>query len=447
VFPRDFVWGVATSAFQIEGATSADGRGVSIWDVFCREPGRVRGGDTGDVACDHYRRFEADLDLMAWLGITGYRFSIAWPRIFPDGTGAPKRSGVEFYRRLVEGLRSRGIVPMATLYHWDLPQALEARGGWRSRETVDAFVAYATYLFEELGELVPLWITHNEPRVTAHEGYGTGVKAPGARDWRAAIRAAHHVLLSHGLAVQAFRKLRLEGSHIGIALDPAPVYPAGAGAQDVEAARWLDGFHNRWFLEPLLHGAYPADMLASLRRRLGVQPPPRAEVEAIAAPIDFLGVNYYRPARVRAGLDGAFPPVELAVPAGETTAMGWEIAPAGLEELLVHLARETRGLPLYVTESGAAFHDLVVDGCVEDAPRIRYLEAHVEAVARALRAGADVRGYFVWSLLDNFEWQEGYAQRFGLVYVDYETQARIPKASAHWYRDLIAAWRAQRARR
>jgi beta-glucosidase len=436
-FPNEFVWGAATAAYQIEGATEADGRGESIWDRFSHTPGKVANGDTGDRACEHYYRWREDLDVMSSLGLQGYRFSISWPRIQPDGRGPANRKGIDFYRRLCEGLLERGIAPLATLYHWDLPQALQDEGGWTSREVADRFEVYAELVFERLGDLVQDWVTHNEPWVTSFLGYGYGTKAPGIQDWHAALTSAHHVLLSHGKAVAAFRDSRRTG-RIGITLDLTHVYG------DAEAALRFDGNRNRWFLDAVLRGGYPADMVDLYESRLGplefVQP---EDLEEIAAPIDFLGVNFYQPAVVR--LDGDRGPigVQELPPDGPTTAMGWRVAPDALTELLLRLKHDYGDLPLLITENGASFDDPPVDGSgvVEDAQRVEYLRDHVAAVERAVGAGVDVRGYYVWSLLDNFEWEYGYSSRFGIVGVDFESQRRTPKRSALWYRDLISEQR------
>jgi beta-glucosidase len=436
-FPNGFVWGAATAAYQIEGATEADGRGESIWDRFSHTPGRVANGDTGDRACEHYYRWREDLDVMSSLGLQGYRFSISWPRIQPDGRGPANQKGIDFYRRLSEGLLERGITPLATLYHWDLPQALQDEGGWTSREVADRFEVYAELVFDGLGDFVQDWVTHNEPWVTSFLGYGYGTKAPGIQDWHAALTSAHHVLLSHGKAVAAFREGRRPG-RIGITLDLTHVYG------DAEAALRFDGNRNRWFLDPVLRGGYPADMVDYYEARLGplefVQP---GDLEEIAAPIDFLGVNFYQPAVVR--LDGDRGPigVQELPPDGPTTAMGWRVAPDALTELLLRLKRDYGDLPLLITENGASFDDPPVDGSgvVEDAQRVEYLRGHVAAVERAVGAGVDVRGYYVWSLLDNFEWEHGYSSRFGIVGVDFESQRRTPKRSALWYRDLISEHR------
>jgi beta-glucosidase len=432
-FPESFVWGAATAAFQIEGATKADGRGESIWDRFCSTPGKVANGDSGDPACDHYRRWPADLELMSDLGLQGYRFSISWPRIQPDGRGPANPKGIDFYRRLVEGLLERQITPLATLYHWDLPQGLQESGGWASREVVDRFAEYAGLMFDGLGDLVDNWITHNEPWVTAFLGYGSGVKAPGVRDWRAALAAGHHALLSHGRAVEAFRAGHQ--GRIGITLDLTHV------TGEPEAARRLDGHRNRWFLDPVLRGGYPADLVDHYEDRFGpLDFVHNGDLEEIAAPVDFLGVNFYQPAEVKLNGDNGLLGVEEVPFEGQRTAMGWSVEPGSLTDLLVRLKRDYGDVPLVITENGASFDDPPLDGheVIEDPERTAYLRDHVAAVERALEAGVDVRGYYVWSLFDNFEWEHGYASRFGIVAVDFESQRRIPKRSALWYRELIA---------
>ena len=435
-----FVWGAATAAFQIEGATKADGRGESIWDRFAATEGNVAWGDTGDPACEHYWRWQDDLDLMKSLGLEGYRFSIAWPRIQPAGRGPANQRGLDFYRGLVEGLLERGILPLATLYHWDLPQALQDDGGWASRDIVDRFVEYATIMYDALGDVVSDWITHNEPWVTSFLGYAYGTKAPGIRDWPTAVRTTHHALLAHGAAVRAYRE-RGDGGRIGITLDLTVAQPASPSREDEAAAARLDGHHNRWFLDPLFRGSYPADVVELYEQRVGpfdaVQD---GDLEVIAEPTDFLGVNFYRPNLVSAADDGSVLAIREVDPDVEHTAMGWPIVPSALTELLLRLQRDYGVVPFVITENGAAFDDeLNGAAVVEDDRRVAYLARHIEAVERAREQGADVRGYYVWSLLDNFEWEHGYAKRFGIVFVDFPTQRRIPKRSALWYRDLIAA--------
>jgi beta-glucosidase len=443
-FPPAVRLGAATAAFQIEGAVHEGGRGESIWDTFCRVPGAIANGDTGDVAVDHYHRLEQDLDLMAGLGLECYRFSVAWPRVQPEGRGPANPEGLDFYRRLAEGLLERGIEPIATLYHWDLPQALQDTGGWAERDTAQRFADYAVLVAEELGDAVLQWITHNEPWVVAFLGHAEGIKAPGVRHWPTALRVAHHLLLSHGLALQALRGSLGEMAEIGIAVNLFPVHPASPAEADRQAARRVDGHLNRWFLDPLLRGSYPADMVACYE---GLYGPPDSvrdgDLAIIRGPIDFVGVNYYNPERIEAA-PTALPLQARRVPAPPpTTAMGWEVDPDGLHEVLLRLRRDYGSLPVYITENGASFDDPApAGGQVDDAERTAYLQSHLIALARAVADGADVRRYCVWSLLDNFEWEQGYDKRFGIVHVDFDTLARVPKRSALWYRGFISRVRA-----
>jgi beta-glucosidase len=433
-FPRGFVWGVATSAYQIEGAAREDGRGDSIWDTFCRRPGAIKDGSSGDVACDHYHRAEADVELIATLGIPAYRFSIAWPRVQPLGAGEWNEPGFAFYDRLVDSLLARGIAPHVTLYHWDLPQALQDHGGWTSRDTACRFAEYAAEVARRLGDRVASIATLNEPWVVATLGHEAGIFAPGETSRKAAMQASHHLLLGHGLALAALRAQRV-APPLGIVLNQSPVHAATDSAEDLAKARLDDGLVIRWYMDPLLLGSYPPDVLSFL----GPDAPPvrDGDMDIIRAPLDFLGVNYYT-----RNVSGTGAPTQPMHPEREVTDMGWEVFPAGLTELLTRLHADYRLPPVYITENGAAYPDRLVDGRVDDVARIRYLRSHLEALADARDAGVDVRGYFVWSLLDNFEWADGCSKRFGIVHVDYGTQRRTPKASAFWYRDLLAAARA-----
>jgi beta-glucosidase len=425
----DFVWGVATSAYQIEGAVDEDGRVPSIWDTFCRVPGAIDGGDTGDVACDHYHRWPEDVALMRELGVDAYRFSIAWPRV------VPARRGLDFYDRLVDGLLDAGIRPFATLYHWDLPQSLQDRGGWPERSTALAFAEYAAIVAGRLGDRVTDWMTLNEPLCSAWIGHLEGRMAPGIRDITAAVHASHHLLLGHGLALSALRAA-IPGAQVGIVVNLSPCVPASERAADVAAAIRADGHTNRWWLDPIHGRGYPDDMVAVY----GVEPPVRdGDLDLIAAPTDFLGLNYYFRQVVTDDPTGPVPYARsVELPESAATAMGWEVYPAGLEELLLRLHEEYRVPRIYVTESGSAWPDeLGPDGQIADHARTRYLLDHIAAASRAARKGAPLAGYFAWSLLDNFEWAYGYDKRFGLVHVDYATQKRTVKASGRRYAQLI----------
>jgi beta-glucosidase len=440
LFPRDFVWGAATASYQIEGAANEDGRGESVWDRFCATPGKVRNGDSGAVACDFYHRYREDIGLMRELGLDGFRFSIAWPRVLPDGGGPVNRKGLDFYDRLVDELLGSGIRPFVTLFHWDTPQAVEDAGGWPARGTVDAFCAYVEAVAERLGDRVDHWITHNEPWVVSWVGHGWGHHAPGRTSEADALATAHHLLLSHGRAVELLRS-RSPRSQVGITLNLDHVYPQSDSPGDEAAARWTDGLHNRWFLDPIFRGAYPADMLddwASIMPEIH-----DGDLATIAAPIDFLGVNNYTSPLVAADSNGGRSQI-VRRPDVDRTDMGWEVVPDGLHDLLLRLHRDYAPRSIYVTENGAAFPDVRGhDGHIGDPERRAYLEAYIEAAGRAVAAGVPLRGYFAWSLLDNFEWAWGYWKRFGLVYVDYATLERIPKGSFYWYRDFIAAQRAR----
>ena len=436
-FPPDFLWGVSTAAYQIEGAASEDGRGRSIWDTFAHTPGRVRDGDTGDVACDHYHRWPQDVALLADLGVNAYRFSIAWPRVQPDGSGPVNAKGLDFYDRLVDELVARGIAAVPTLFHWDLPQALEDAGGWLHRDTSERFADYAAMVADRLSDRVGRWITLNEPIVHMAQGYAFGTHAPGRELMFGALPVAHHQLLGHGLAVRA---LRAHGAaEVMITNNCTPVRPASDSDADIAAAMLYDGFHNRLFLDPVLLGEYPPL----------VGPPVDApyvrdgDREIIATPIDALGINYYNPTRVAAAPGDAPLPFDMVPIEGvPTTAFGWPVVPGGLRDLLVDLRdRYAAALPpIHITESGCSTSDEVTpDGRIHDSARIDYLDAHLRALHQAITEGVDVRGYFVWSLLDNFEWAEGYSQRFGLVRVDFDSQLRTPKDSFAWLRAALAA--------
>lgn len=437
-FASDFLWGCATSSYQIEGAADVDGRVESIWDRFAATPGKIRDGSSGAVACDHYHRWPEDLDIARDLGLNAYRFSIAWPRIFGAEGAGPNTKGLDFYERLVDGMLARGLQPWATLYHWDLPQALQDRGGWESRATVDAFVDLADAVTRRLGDRVKHWITHNEPWCTAMIGHHEGVHAPGLTDFKAALQVAHHVLLSHGKAVPVIRA-NVADARVGIALSLHPLRPASEGAPDLAAMERHDGLRYRWFLDPLYGRGYPEATLAQVGAAAPLVLP--GDLEAIAAPTDFLGVNYYFPETVAdAPGHGPLDARVLAPDArlDEITAMGWPVAPQGLAELLLRVGRDYAPGALYVTENGACYDDVVADdGAIHDSARRRYLMRHLASLRDAVRDGAPVRGYFAWSLVDNFEWAEGYLRRFGLVHIDYATQRRRLKDSARWYQAFL----------
>ncbi|WP_052848300.1 GH1 family beta-glucosidase [Streptomyces avicenniae] len=455
-FPADFLWGSATAAYQIEGAAAEGGRTPSIWDTFSRTPGKVFEGHTGDVACDHYHRWRDDLDLMAELGLAAYRFSVSWTRVQPTGRGPAVQRGLDFYRELADGLLERGITPALTLYHWDLPQELEDAGGWPVRETAERFAEYAGLVGEALGDRVPLWTTLNEPFCSAFLGYGSGVHAPGRTEPESVLRAAHHLNLGHGLAVRTLRSVLPADARIGVTLNPGVVRARTDAAEDRDAARRIDALQTRIFTGPLLHGSYPADLREDTAGVSDWSFVRDGDEAVIRQPIDFLGVNYYNPVEVAAPVPGAAGPrddghgssahspwvgsegVEFTPLPGGRTAMGWPIDATGLTDVLLRFSREVPDLPLYVTENGAAFDDTVdAQGAVHDPERVAYLRGHLGAVLDAVEQGADVRGYFVWSLLDNFEWAYGYGKRFGVVHVDFETLRRTPKSSARWYAELV----------
>jgi beta-glucosidase len=434
-FPASFVWGAATSAYQIEGGIDSDGRGESIWDRFCATPGRIKDGTDGAVACDFYGRHSEDVGLMRSLGIDAFRFSVAWPRVIPDGRGRVNARGLDFYDRLLDELLAAGIEPYVNLFHWDLPQPLQDAGGWPLRSTAQAFAEYAAAVGARLGDRVGHWITHNEPACASWLGHCFGVHAPGHRSVREALAAAHHLLLSHGWAVEELRRCA-PGAEIGIVVDSWPAYPWTDSPEDRAAARLVDGMMNRWFFDALFRGEYPADMLEHFGS--AVPSVDDGDFGVIGEPLDFVGANNYSRRFVRANPEGGLP-LDVRAAAGELTAMGWEVYPAGIREVLTRLHRDYGVESLFVAENGAAFGDVRThDGRVHDVDRIKYLEAYLGEVASAMAEGVPIRGYFVWSLLDNFEWAEGYSKRFGLVFVDYPTLQRIPKDSFYWYRDLIA---------
>ncbi|HEV7898712.1 MAG TPA: GH1 family beta-glucosidase [Planosporangium sp.] len=454
-FPPGFLWGAATAAYQIEGAATEDGRTPSIWDTFSATPGKVLNGETGNVAADHYHRHAEDIAIMSALSLNAYRFSIGWPRVRPAGSGPVNPAGMGFYDRLVDDLLTAGIKPVVTLYHWDLPQELEDAGGWTNRDTAHRFAEYAGLVAGRLGDRVGMWATLNEPWCSAFLGYASGEHAPGRTDPAAALTAAHHLLLAHGLGAQALRAAGTRAdAQVGLVINPTAVRPASAAADDVDAARRIDGLINRIWLDPVLRGEYPPDVRADTAYLTDWEFVHDGDLATISTPIDYLGVNYYQPTLVGAGEPpgpvrvgdpeepSAWPGaanVRFYQPPGPLTDMGWSVDATGLRELLGRIRRDYGDIPLVITENGAAYPDEPdAAGEVHDPERVRYLREHLTAAHEALRDGVDLRGYFAWSLLDNFEWAYGYSKRFGIVHVDYATQQRTLKDSAYWYRDVIA---------
>lgn len=458
VFPPGFLWGSATASHQIEGGAREGGRTPSIWDTFSHTPGKVLAGDTGDVACDHYHLWREDLDLMRDLDLAAYRFSVSWSRVQPTGRGPAIQSGLDFYRGLVDGLLERNITPVLTLYHWDLPQELEDAGGWPERETAQRFAEYAHIVGEALGDRVKMWTTLNEPWCSAFLGYGSGVHAPGHTDPESVLRSAHHLNLAHGLGTQALRTVLPRDAEVSITLNPAAVRPKTDAPADLDAQRRIDALQNRIFTGPLLHGAYPSDLREDTARVTDWSFVQEGDEATIHQPLDSLGVNYYT-VNIVSGSSGessgdrpdghgssthspwvAAEDIEFHQAPGELTDMGWSIDPTGLRDLLLRFHREAPGLPLYITENGAAFVDKPdATGAVHDPERIAYVDSHLRAAHQAIEQGADVRGYFLWSLMDNFEWAWGYSKRFGMVHIDFDTLKRTPKSSAHWYAGVIRA--------
>jgi beta-glucosidase len=440
-FPHGFLWGTATASYQIEGAAHEDGKGDSIWDTFCKVPGAITGGDTGDIACDHYHRWREDVGIMRALGTQSYRFSVSWPRIFPQGRGTLNKRGLDFYESLVDGLLAAGIEPAVTLYHWDLPQALQDRGGWTNRDTASWFSEYASIMFKRLGDRVKLWMTLNEPQVSAFAGHLDGVHAPGVKDFASAVQASHVLHLAHALGVRAYRETSPAHHRIGIAIDLHPAYPVNAKSSDEDAARIADARMNRWFLDPVLKGEYPAELLALYaKNNVGPRADP-ADFELFKANhADFIGVNYYFPRRVFASKNGGLLGYEVSLPPDtEVTRAGWEVHPAGLYDTLMVLKNDYGNPPVMISENGATYDDdKVVDGKVQDDDRIRFLALHLKEALRAIADGSKLQGYFLWSLIDNFEWSWGFSRRFGIVHVDYKTQVRTWKKSADWYQNTIA---------
>lgn len=435
-FPSDFIWGAATASYQIEGGWDEDGKGENIWDRFSHTPGKVENGDTGDVACDHYHRWREDIGLMKEIGLQAYRFSVSWGRILPEGRGQVNSAGIDFYNRLVDGLLEKGIEPYLTLYHWDMPQVLQDQGGWPARSTAEAFVEYADLVSRNLGDRVKNWMTLNEPFVSALIGYLEGRHAPGHQDVDEMLAASHHLLLAHGLSVPVIRA-NSSNSEVGIVLNLNQMHPASKSPAD-RAAAWLDdGIVNRWYLDPLEGRGYPLDIVKHFGKSLDFVF--ESDLDSIAAPLDFLGVNYYtrRISRSQEIPEEENEPREV-YPNPDPTEMGWEVYPPGLLEILARINFDYNFPKLYVTENGAAYDDSVgEDGHVNDPLRVRYLQSHFKSVSKAIKMGVPVKGYFVWSLLDNFEWAHGYSKRFGLIFVDYGTQDRVLKDSAWYYKEVI----------
>lgn len=436
-FPEDFIWGSATASYQIEGAYDEDGKGESIWDRFSHTPGKIQNNDTGDIACDHYHRYEDDIKLMKELGLKSYRYSISWPRLFPNGTGKLNQKGMDFYKRLTNLLLENGIQPAVTLFHWDLPQKLQDTGGWTNCETIKHFEEYSASVFRDLGDLVPTWFTHNEPHVVAFLGYLLGIHAPGATDPALTLSVAHNLLLSHGKAVSIFRDMNLNGK-IGIALNLTTKYPSSQKEEDKIAAYTSDGILNRWFLDPLFKGNYPEDILEYYHKK-GISFSYNVEdLKIIKQPIDFLAINYYSPEFVKYNETEDFVTINDQLNSFEKTDMDWIVYPQGLYDLLKRLDSDYGKLDLIISENGAAFNDIIdTEGNIRDDRRINYLHEHLLKCHNAIEEGVNLKGYYLWSLLDNFEWSYGYSKRFGIIHVDFNTLKRTIKQSGYWYKNVI----------
>jgi len=436
-FPDDFKWGAATASYQIEGAFREDGKGLSIWDVFSHIPGRIQEDDTGDVACDHYHRYREDVKNMKKIGLKAYRFSISWPRVIPEGRGKINEAGLDFYDRLVDELLKVDIEPFITLYHWDLPQTLQEKGGWKNRDTVGYFSDYAAVVSRRLGDRVHSWITHNEPWVVSFLGHAFGTHPPGIMDFSTALQVSHHLLLSHAGALEVLKNTGNDKTRVGITLNLSSAHPATDKEEDIKAAKIFDGFINRWFLDPIFKGSYPPDMLDYYKDNVPEILP--GDMGVISRKVDFLGVNYYTRHIVKANPEEGILGISFLKPGeAEYTEMGWEVYPEGIYEVLKRVQDDYSPESIYITENGAAFQDrLDKEGKVEDKKRINYLKDHLCHIHKAIGEGVRLKGYFVWSLMDNFEWTYGYSRRFGLIYVDYPTQKRIFKESAIWYKKVI----------
>jgi len=439
IFPKDFKFGTATSAYQIEGACNEDGKGESIWDVFTHKPGTIIDGTNGDFALDHYHRYKEDIKLLSDLHIQTYRFSISWPRIFPAGNGGVNAKGLDFYKRLVDELLACNISPAATLYHWDLPQKLQEVGGWENRDTIKYFEEYCNVMFDALGNSVTQWITHNEPWVISFVGNAYGTHAPGNKDWQKALAVAHNVLVSHGKVVKNFREKKLNGA-IGITLNFTPSYASSDSAQDMLAQKLSSQFESTWFLEPLFKKKYPEDLFNLFKEKYDFSFIQATDMEIIGAPIDFLGVNYYTRSIVKFSESDLLKIEKVKNDTAEYTASGWEVYPEGIYDTLMMIKNGYTDIDLYITENGCAYNDTINGNeRIHDVKRISYLKAHLANVQRAMHAGAPVKGYYLWSFLDNFEWAEGYEKRFGIVFIDYGKNTRTVKDSGHWYRDTITS--------
>ncbi|MGM0498773.1 MAG: GH1 family beta-glucosidase [Bacillota bacterium] len=439
IFPEDFEWGAATASYQIEGAANEDGKGESIWDRFSHQKGNIKNNDTGDAACDHYHRYQEDVKLMKKIGLDTYRFSIAWPRIMPAGSGKINQKGIDFYKSLIDELLTAGIKPAATLYHWDLPQKLQDKGGWENRDTAKYFNQYAQLMYKELGDLVPRWITHNEPFVVSMVANLWGEHAPGYKDRKKALQVAHNLLLSHGMAVKSFRESGIEGE-VGITLNLAPVYANSENKKDQIAKDYSDAFNNRWFLDPIFKGKYPEKLMALYQQKFDNPFEIKTgDLEIISSNIDFLGINYYSRALVEYDEAKLLNFKTIKTKNSDYTAMNWEVYPQGLTDLLLRLDAEYTKKPIFITENGAAYNDQIAeDGSVHDKKRVDYLEKHFQAAHQAIEKGVNLAGYYVWSLMDNFEWAYGYSKRFGIIYIDYDNgQNRILKDSAKMYSQVI----------
>ncbi|WP_277678720.1 GH1 family beta-glucosidase [Gracilibacillus dipsosauri] len=436
-FPKGMKWGTATASYQIEGATNEDGRGISIWDTFSKTPGRVINGDNGDIACDSYHRYEEDVELMKELGIDVYRFSVAWPRIFPDGTGEVNQKGLDYYHRLVDKLLENGIEPMCTLYHWDLPQALQDNGGWNNRETIDAFVNYAELMFKEFDGKIKHWLTLNEPWCISFLSNYIGVHAPGNRDLQLATQISHHLLVAHGRTVKKFREIGIEGQ-IGFAPNTTWLEPYSTRQEDIDACNREIGWYIEWFMDPVFKGTYPKFMLDWFKKKgveLEIQD---GDMEDIHQPVDFLGINYYTGHIARYKENEGLLDWELVEMNYDRTDIGWPIFPEGFYNVLMRIKDSYGDIPIYITENGSCYNDEPENGRVRDSGRIHYLQQHLTALSRAIASGVNVKGYITWSLMDNFEWAEGYTMRFGIVHVNYRTLERTKKDSYYWYKQTIA---------